>query len=1076
MSSTRLSFAGMIWPLLSAALMFVLALASIKLVAFDGRVASLWLGNGAIITLLLRQPQASWPSLVSAAFLGNVAAALVIGDPLLMAAALALCNAAEILFVAYAFKWRHPRPVGQITLGIIALLALMGALGALLSTALAFASLGLVGGKLGLAAAAPWLLADLNGLLLITPLALSLTGPRSMRGTGDNREFALMLLAALGLCLLIFSFKASSMFLMAPVLVLSALRLGLRRTAILLAVVCIVAGTMTTYGNGPLHAPHIGSSTRIFLLQLFMSTAVLLTLPVVVLRMERASAAANLRSSEKDYRLLADHGSDLILRLDRNGYAEILSGAVQRLLGLSPAALAGPGLADRLHPDDRERFHSLLDESLRNGGASSCFRLCHADGQWRWVEADLRPPQDEPADTRLDCNPHADGNASFVLIASLRDIHQRRHAELLAEERLAHLRNTNRLLLMAEGLAALGHWTFDHRTGAIFLSPGAQKLVNLPPDALLGPDALCLVAQADRGLLLASVAQSRRIDGPVECTVRFNAPDGERTLQLRMQHTRTDGTGPDLFGVISDITDKLEAERKLVSALEDARTAADARSRFLATMSHEIRTPMTGVLGTIELLGDNPPPKQRQFYLDTMRQSADLLMSVLNDILDFSKIDAGQLSFAEEPFDLGHILRATVRLFDRPASARGLELRLEAPEPGEAWVRGDAQRLQQVLSNLLSNAIKFSERGAINVRCLVEPRPGDRSAVRLSVEDKGLGMSPQTQQHLFEPFIQGETAIGRGGTGLGLAITRRLVTGMGGTIAVRSALGRGSAFTVSLALPWAEPLPRVGKLLPVGAARSLDLLLVEDNPVNQLLVTAILKRMGHKVHCAADGLIAIDLAGERRFDLILMDMQMPRCDGLGATQRIRLGHGPNARTPIVALTADAASERRTLYTERGIDALLTKPVNCAALAATLDRLTGPADFASRATMPPLLPLDQDVLEEVRSLLGPARLDDLLDLLAAELQLRTAAIREALADRDPDRAAAEAHSLKGASSNLGARLVADAASNFEQAIRAANPAHHTDLGPALKSLSVAVERTEVALAAVRRQDMPLASTG
>ncbi|WP_300973212.1 ATP-binding protein [Sphingomonas sp. LHG3406-1] len=1066
------------WPLLSAALMFVLSVISFELVTFDGRVASLWLSNGAVIALLLRRPRSGWPMLLVAALVGNITAALVIGDEIMFATALALCNIAEILLVASLFKWRHPQAIETITLEIIGVLAIAGLIGSLVSTGMAITVFSVSRDPIALTAAWPWFLADLNGLLIVTPLALSLSlkGLREEGASRDYREFGLLVAVALLVCLAIFSSKVSSLFLMAPVLVLAALRLGVRRVAILLALVCITAGVMTVGGSGPLHAPHIDVPTRIFLLQLFMSTAVLLTLPVAVVRMERLNAAAELRTSEEEYRLLANHGSDLILRLDCNGHAHFLSGAVHRLLGLDIPQLAGPSWLERLHPDDAPPFAATLAESQRRGGASTSFRLRHANNQWRWVEANIRVAEGEVAPAS-----HGGGESSGVLlIASLRDVHQRRRAELLADERQARLHDANRLLLMAEGLASLGHWTFDHAAGVIQLSPEAKALVHLPAAELSAETAIQYVARDDRRLLLARVAQARRIDVPVECTVRFGGPAGERTLQLRMQQTQDEGSGPRLFGVISDITEKLEADRKLVSALDDARTAAEARSRFLATMSHEIRTPMTGVLGTIELLSDNPPPEQRQIYLDTMRESADLLMSVLDDILDFSKIDAGQFTFADEPFDLGHTVRATTRLFDRPASARGLSLNIDAPEEGETWLRGDALRLRQVLSNLLSNAIKFSERGVVTVRCSVEPRSNARSRLRLTVQDKGLGMSPEAQEQLFEPFTQGDTAVGRGGTGLGLAISRRLVTGMGGTISVRSALGRGSAFTVSLTLPQAAPQPRAAKRPATAAGRPLDLLLVEDNPVNQLLVSALLKRMGHKVTCAADGLLAIEVAAERRFDLILMDMHMPRCDGLCATHRIRTGGGPNAAAPIIALTADAASERRAIYTERGIDALLTKPVDCDALAATLNRLVwggAGADVTSQRDPRPLAAtLDPEVISDLREALGSARLGDLLELLASELDGRSRAIRQALADRDRDRAAAEAHSLKGAAANLGARQVADAAFGLEQAIKSASPCQHTDLGPALRSLALAVEETQAELAKLRLPQVALASNG
>jgi signal transduction histidine kinase/DNA-binding NarL/FixJ family response regulator len=602
-------------------------------------------------------------------------------------------------------------------------------------------------------------------------------------------------------------------------------------------------------------------------------------------------------------------------------------------------------------------------------------------------------------------------------------------------------------------------------------------LLDLPQLTATPADIVGLVRAEDRSHLLRAIALARRYDAPGECVVRMNRHGVERTFQLRVQQRDLPGRQIALFGVVSDITDKLAAERHLVAALKEARSAAEFRSQFLATMSHEIRTPMTGVIGMIELLANERSPANRRLYLDTLRRSADLLMAVLNDVLDFSKVDSGQLRFADEPFDLGQALRTTLRLFERAAAARNLRLLLDAPEPDALWVRGDPLRLQQVVSNLLSNAIKFSDQGIVTLRCSASPRARDRLALRLSVQDCGIGIPLAMQDKLFEPFVQAELPAKRGGTGLGLAISRRLVAGMGGRISVRSVEGRGTTFQVDLTLPNARPslTPRPPQR-PRAAVRPLDILLAEDNPINQLLVTALLKRMGHRVTCAADGAIAVATAGERRFDLILMDMQMPRLGGLSAAAAIRGGQGPNAATPILALTADAA-ERRPLYQDGPIDAVLTKPINSRALADALASWSQASSKPCKGAVTSLVrpgksPLDDKILAEVRSLLGQARLDQLLDLLADELEARPRAIRDALADRAFDRAAAEAHSLKGAAANLGAGEVAATAAMLERAIAAAAAGGKTGpLAPALRALAEAVSDAQHALAGLPRSALP-----
>ncbi len=1041
----------------AAALMYALATLGIEMTRFTGRLATVWVANGVLIALLLRQSRDRWPLLLIGVAAGNVAAGLTVGDAVPLAIALAGCNLLEIWFVATLLSHRL-KPQGAIeSLEQLSWMGALAILGPLLSTPLAGLSLGLFAASPESSPMIHWFVADALGIMVVTPLLLTLTGPQIRWPEGRLLEFALLAALAGVTTFWVFSNRASSLFLVTPLLVFAAIRLRLDRAAILVTLVCTVAVVMTLLGHGPLNDPELSDSLRNYLLQAFMATTVMLTLPVAALGLERQRATADLRAREADYRLLADHGSDLVMRLSANGQAEFISSASIRLLGVPPGDLRGAALAERIHGDDLPKYAAALERVRRNGEAVSCFRMRHARGDDRWIEAHLRSSSG-PSD--------ADIAADRPIIASLRDVHQRRSAEIMASESAVKLRETNRLLLMAEELAALGHWMVDPVTRQIVLSAEAALLIDLPQVVISPTALLAMIDRHDRRDLLRSLVLARRRPDPVECVVRVTVREQERTLLVRLQLSGEDRSQA-LFGVITDITDKLAAQRRLVVALQEARSAALFRSQFLATMSHEIRTPMTGVIGMIELLSSDLPDSERQIYLDTLRHSADVLMAVLNDILDFSKVDAGHLAIADEPFDLGLCLQTTLRLFDRAASSRGLGLRLVSPAPGQIWLRGDALRLQQVVSNLLANAIKFSERGEVALCCTIQRRAGSRQALRITVEDKGAGIPAATLDRLFEPFVQGEGVDQRGGTGLGLAISRRLVHAMGGTIEVHSVEGRGSTFTIALDLPVAEPLPTPRPVdVAQGGSRSLDLLLAEDNPVNQLLVTALLKRMGHRVTCAADGDLALLRADERRFDLILMDMQMPRRDGLSTTAAIRAGNGPNAKTPIIALTADAAAERRSLYVGNGIDALLTKPISSAALAAALVSHTSTdraPETSGATTGEPRTPLDDRTLAEVRSMLGPARLDDLLEMLSCELETRPKSIREALADHDLERATAEAHSLKGAAANLGAREVAQAAAGLEDAIAAAAMGNRSGIAPAIRELAKAVAAAQHVLA-------------
>lgn len=1043
------------WSLLAAALMFAFAVAGIELARDGDQFATIGLANGVIIALLLRQPARRWPALLSGAMSGNMTAVLFAGAGLGTALVLSAANLLEILTVAGLFRRRFEGAVQLGTVERLATLGLLALAGPLAAVLLGSTALTMIGQQPAFLDALHWLLADILGIVLLVPLLLALgEATQDRKDKAAAAEF-LLLLAIAGIATAwLFTRSTTSFFLLTPVLLWAGLRLPLSRAAILVTVTCALGLAMTLSGLGPLNGPLYDGSTQIFLLQAFMGTAVILTLPVAVLSLERGRTADALRQREEHYRLLADHSGDLVMRLSATGEALFVSGAASRLLGLDPDRLTGQPVSKRVHPDDVARLDRALASTMGGGAAETSFRMRQSHGAYRWVEGHFR--RCDPAECR---EPSLVGAPQGVtIIAAVRDIHERWLAEQRAARTATQLQETNRLLLMAEQLASLGHWCFDPAEGMVVLSPEAGMVLGLPLLSIVPADALRLIAAPDRRKLLRSLVLAGRRDEPVQCKLRFNGRSEERTLQLRIQQSGTHPPG--LFGVVSDITDRLRADQRLMDALEEARTAASFRSQFLATMSHEIRTPMTGVLGIIDLLGDDTSEEERSLYLQTLRQSADLLMAVLNDILDFSKVDAGHLTFADEPFDLGQTLAIVVRLYDRAASARGLQLRVEGPLPETIWLRGDALRLQQVVSNLVSNAIKFSERGDVSLRCSVQPRANGERHIRLSVEDKGIGIPRDVQRRLFEPFIQGDAAGGRGGTGLGLAISRRLVAGMGGTISVRSAEGRGSTFTVNLTLPAAERPAAQRSDIELAPVRSLDLLMAEDNPVNQLLVSALLKRMGHRVTCVGDGEAAIAEASEKRFDLILMDMQMPRCDGLTAAAAIRSGAGPNARTPIVALTADAAAERRPLYTDRGIDALLTKPVDRAALAATLARLTARPEGPAVDTACPML--DQAVLDQIGAILGAPKLHHLLDLLTAELDKRPATIREALADQDLDRARAEAHSLKGAAANLGAGQVAAAALAVEQAIAQAALGNRQQLSRAVRQLGAAAGETRRAI--------------
>jgi signal transduction histidine kinase len=366
-------------------------------------------------------------------------------------------------------------------------------------------------------------------------------------------------------------------------------------------------------------------------------------------------------------------------------------------------------------------------------------------------------------------------------------------------------------------------------------------------------------------------------------------------------------------------------------AEKEALEAAHARYIFLATMSHEIRTPLNGVLGLAEvLLGTALTAEQRELAA-TIQRSGSLLRSVLDDVLDYSKIDSGHLEADVVAVDVQVLCGDVGRLWEGTAGERGLAIEVVTEAGAPRSVMTDANKLRQIVGNLVSNALKFTPRGTVRVE-LASASEG----LTVRVRDPGIGMNAAQLQRIFEPFVQGDHSTTRrfGGTGLGLSICRRLARFLGGEITVESAIGAGSTFTVSLPLvPIAEPVNSMPTTEDeTRSLRGLNVLVAEDNPVNQLVIRRLLERHGVEVRTASNGDECVRAWQAQAPDLILMDCQMPTCDGYEATRRIRHEGGS---VPIIALTANAMAGDRARCVEAGMNDHLDKPVEPQLLARML---------------------------------------------------------------------------------------------------------------------------------------------
>ena len=362
-------------------------------------------------------------------------------------------------------------------------------------------------------------------------------------------------------------------------------------------------------------------------------------------------------------------------------------------------------------------------------------------------------------------------------------------------------------------------------------------------------------------------------------------------------------------------------------ALVKASRATQVKADFLAVMSHEIRTPLNGIVGLSEMLkaSGNMEPSQLEL-ISSIQTCGRTLTQILNDVLDVSKLEAGKMDLEETDFDSLEPINIVMAALKQESDAKGLHITVEIDPDLPRYLRGDCIRVAQALMNLTSNAVKFAQKGSVSIHCSVDSRDADSLLVRFEVSDQGIGIPPEIQKLLFRPFIQADASTTRkfGGTGLGLTIVKQLAEQMGGSVGLESEPGRGSTIWFTAHLKDGNAPVRTG---PAPATHSsLRILIAEDNPLNQQVAQALLRRLGHQTELANNGLEAVQKYLASDFDAILMDCEMPELDGYEATQRIRQHEkGSGRRTPIIALTASSLGEDRSQCLASGMDDYIPKP-------------------------------------------------------------------------------------------------------------------------------------------------------
>ena len=659
-----------------------------------------------------------------------------------------------------------------------------------------------------------------------------------------------------------------------------------------------------------------------------------------------ALALANeaLSRSEEHFRRLIENSQDLIQVVDPERRVSYTGPSITRALGYAPEEMLGRTGADFLHPDDLPRVTAAVAAAEAEPGTAQAleYRIRHKDGSWRWLETVFRT-----------LSPTTAGEG---LVVNARDVTARREAEGIvraSEERFrALVENAYDLTSIS---SADGRITYH--------SPSVRRVLGYAPEELEGRLAFDYIHPDDAPAVAAELARIVAAPSTVgHAEYRFLHKDGGWRLleafgRTLARHTADEGV---VFN-IRDVTERRrteEALRQATAAAELARAEAEqanlAKSEFLSRMSHELRTPMNSILGFAQILGEADLSTADRNAVQHILTAGEHLLSLINEVLDISRIEAGRQEMSLEPVRLGSVLQEAIALVRPLAAARSVWVAEGVGAAGDCFVRADRQRLAQVLLNLLSNAVKYNQPGGsvrIGTELLVGETldwgvTGEASAarVRVRVEDSGHGIAPERQDQLFVPFARlGAEQTGVEGTGLGLALSQRLMTAMGGTLALESSSPQGSVFSVELrAVPSpvaaAAPLPPSSRSLALHRESGAKILYVEDNLANLSLIEAVLAPYaGWTLVPALQGQLGVELAHEHAPDLVLLDLHLPDISGEEVLRRLR-ADARTASVPVVVISADATPTRVERLLAAGADAYLTKPLDVKLFLRTVERL------------------------------------------------------------------------------------------------------------------------------------------
>jgi len=631
----------------------------------------------------------------------------------------------------------------------------------------------------------------------------------------------------------------------------------------------------------------------------------------------RKVAEQKLKESELKYRLISTNSKDVIaiVTSDPIPVHTFLSPSVKEVLGYEPEELIGKSPFDLIYKDDLEVLKNEVHPASVSGVTQTRQnRVIKKDGSVIWVEIVSGPAYD-------------DEGKEIGIMASIRDIHDQKLAEFKLEESERLFR-----LISSNSKDMLTIFEANEEARCVYVSPSCKEVLGYEPEELIGlsPFQMMPYDQAEElkrvylkklldGESVRTESQLRKLDGTFIWVEALSQPIyNEQGQILTFQAS------------VREISERKRFEKQLQEEKEKAEASTLAKSQFLSIMSHEIRTPMNAIIGLTNIMLEEKPRKNQLEKLNLLKFSGENLLSLINDILDYSKIEAGKVELENIVFNLSDILQKYVTLSESRAADKGIALKVDVLSKIPSLVIGDPTRLGQVLNNLIGNAIKFTEKGIVTLTVTPVQVSDEDCVIHFSVKDTGIGIKSDKLNSIFENFTQASSDTTRkyGGTGLGLSIAKKLLQLMGSEIKVASEFGVGTVFTFSIPFKVSKELEtkRTAQEIGYSIEGLLKVLVVEDNIINQVVASTFLKKWGMTVAIANDGKEALDMMQENRYDLVLMDLQMPVMDGYEATQTIRSYEDPYFKTvPIFALSASAMLEEKEKAMKYGFNDFVTKP-------------------------------------------------------------------------------------------------------------------------------------------------------